>query len=144
MGNMDNLDIILEEILISAYSKIITCEEKVLKNIGELGLKEFHTLDTIASTTKNKTNTANNIASILNITPGTLTTNLDRLISKGYISKEKDENDKRQVKILLTSSGINIRRKRELAHKKIINSALAHLSTTEKVALVNALNKIEF
>lgn len=141
---MDNLDIILEEILLSTYNKVISNEEKILKNIGNLGFKEFNTLNAIAITSKSKTNTANNIAKILNITPGTLTTNLDRLISKGYVAKEKDESDKRQVFITLTSAGINARKKRELAHKKLINSALIHLTASEKVSLVNALNKIEF
>lgn len=141
---MDNLDLILEEILLGAYSKIIANEERILKNIGELGFKEFNTLNAIAQTTKSKTNTANNIAKILNITPGTLTTNLDRLINKGYVAKMRDENDKRQVYISLTANGVNARKKRELAHKKLINTALDNLSTSEKVSLVNALNKIEF
>lgn len=144
MDNMDNLDIILEEILRGVYSRILSNEEKILKGIGELGLKEYTTLDTIAYTTKNKTNTSTNIAKVLNITPGTLTTNLDRLMAKGYIAKSKNDEDKRVVYIHLTPNGVNIRKKREMAHKKLINSALVNLSASEKVALVNALNKIEF
>lgn len=141
---MDNLDIILEEILSSVYGKVISNEEKLLKSLGPLGLKEFNTLDTIAITTRNKCNTANNIAKILSITPGTLTTNLDRLQNKGYVTKEKNNNDKRQVQIFLTPSGVALRKKRETAHSKLIASSISKLSTSEKVALVNALNKIEF
>ncbi len=141
---MDNLDIILEEILSSVYGKVISNEEKLLKSLGPLGLKEFNTLDAIAITTRNKCNTANNIAKILSITPGTLTTNLDRLQDKGYVTKEKNDNDKRQVQIFLTPSGVALRKKRETAHSKLIASSISKLSTSEKVALVNALNKIEF
>ena len=144
MDNMDNLDIILEEILLGVYSRVIANEEKLLKNLSQLGLKEFNTLDAIALSMKNKNNTANNIAKILGITPGTLTTNLDRLQEKGLIAKEKNTEDKRIVLITLTPIGSVLRKKRESIHKKLITNAIKNLSTTEKVALLNALNKIEF
>lgn len=144
MDNMDNLDIILEEILLGVYSRVIANEEKLLKNLSQLGLKEFNTLDAIALSMKNKNNTANNIAKILGITPGTLTTNLDRLQEKGLIAKEKNTEDKRIVLITLTPIGSALRKKRESIHKKLITNAIKNLSTTEKVALMNALNKIEF
>ena len=144
MENMDNLDIILEEILLGVYSRVIANEEKLLKNLSQLGLKEFNTLDAIALSMKNKNNTANNIAKILGITPGTLTTNLDRLQEKGLIDKEKNTEDKRIVQITLTPIGSALRKKRESIHKKLINNAIKNLSTSEKVALMNALNKIEF
>lgn len=144
MENMDNLDIILEEILLGVYSRVIANEEKLLKNLSQLGLKEFNTLDAIALSMKNKNNTANNIAKILGITPGTLTTNLDRLQEKGLIAKEKNTEDKRIVQITLTPIGSALRKKRESIHKKLINNAIKNLSTSEKVALMNALNKIEF
>lgn len=143
MDNVDNLDRILEEIMLGIYSRVISHEEKLLKSLSDLSLKEFNTLNAIANTTKNKTNTANNIAKILDITPGTLTTNLDRLSDKGYVIKEKNSEDKRIVQVFLTPSGIAIRKKRENAHKKIINSAIDKLSTSEKVALVTALNKLD-
>ena len=144
MEKMDNLDIILEEILLGVYSRVIANEEKLLKNLSQLGLKEFNTLDAIALSMKNKNNTANNIAKILGITPGTLTTNLDRLQEKGLIAKEKNTEDKRIVLITLTPIGSVLRKKRESIHKKLITNAIKNLSTTEKVALMNALNKIEF
>ena len=144
MENMDNLDIILEEILLGVYSRVIANEEKLLKSLSQLGLKEFNTLDAIALSMKNKNNTANNIAKILGITPGTLTTNLDRLQEKGLIDKEKNTEDKRIVQITLTPIGSALRKKRESIHKKLINNAIKNLSTSEKVALMNALNKIEF
>lgn len=141
---MDNLDVILEEIMVGIYSKVISSEEKILKKLSELGLKEFNTLDAIAQCTKSKTNTANNIAKVLSITPGTLTTNLDRLQEKGYIAKEKSQEDKRIVIISLTPAGASLRKKREAIHKKLIANAIARLTPTEKVTLVSALNKIEF
>lgn len=136
------LDEILEDIMTKAIGQIILQEDKLLKSFDELGTKEFRTLDVIFSTTKSKTNTSNNIAKLLDITPGTLTTNLDRLSAKGYVYKEKSESDKRVVYVFLTPLGQNLRKKRETAHKNMIKNVTAKLSPTEKVALMSALNKI--
>lgn len=141
---MEDLDGLLEEILANSYRQIISNEEKILKSLGDLGMKEFYTLDVIANTTKNKTNTSNNIAKVLGITAGTLTTNLDRLTEKGYVYKDKNSSDKRVVMVYLTPSGTALRKKRENAHRKLISTAISRLSDTEKVALVSALNKLEF
>lgn len=140
---MDNLEQILEEILCSSYTKIIYYEEKILKTLNGLTLKECHTIDVIYNTMRSKTNTSTNIANILGITLGTLTTNIDRLCEKGYVSRDKSEKDKRITIINLTEEGLNIRKKHELSHKKLIKTAIEKLSTSEKVALMNAINKIE-
>ena len=143
---MDNLNEILEQILCKAYTKIIYSEEKILKEmIGDtLSLKEFHTLDVIYNATANETNTASNIAKMLSITQGTLTTNVDRLINKGYVNKVKQDSDRRITYINLTREGLNIRQKHENMHLKSVQKAIKNLTTSEKVALMNAMNKLEF
>ena len=140
---MDNLELILEEILCKAYTRVIYYEEKILKALNGLTLKEFHTLDVIYSTMKNKSNTSTNIAKILGITLGTLTTNMDRLCQKGYVVRDKSEKDKRITIINLTEEGLTLKKKHEMSHKKIVRSAIDKLSSSEKVALINAINKIE-
>ena len=132
---MDNLEQILEEILCTSYTKLIYHEEKILK--------EFHTLDVIYHSMRNKTNTSSNIAKTLGITLGTLTTNVDRLCEKGYVTREKSDKDKRITTLCLTQEGLNIKKKHESYHKKMVKSAINKLSTYEKVALTNAINKIE-
>lgn len=141
---MDDLDKLLEEMMTKGYGKIIENEDIILKKLGSMSLKEFYTLDKIATTTKTKSNTSNNIARILDITPGTLTTNLDRLAAKGYISREKAEDDKRKVFVYLTPVGIQLLKRRNVLHKKIIRNIISKLSGTEKVALISALNKIDY
>ena len=143
---MDNLDELLEQILCKAYTKIIYSEEKILKDmIGDkLSLKEFHTLYIIYHTSFNNTNTASNIAKLLGITQGTLTINIDRLIAKGYVNKVKQDSDRRITYINLTHEGNAIRQKHENMHLRSIRNAIKNLSAPEKVALMNAMNKIEY
>ena len=143
---MDNLDEILVEILARAYSGIIYNEEKILKDmLGDtLSVKEMHTMEVIYSTMRNKQNTAGSIARKLGITLGTFTTNIDRLVAKGLVSKIKNEKDRRVVYIELTDKGIQVYLKHVAMHKKVINSAISKLTASEKVALFNAINKLEF
>lgn len=141
---MEQLDEVLEKMMLQGFEKILANEESLLKTLGTLGVKEYNTLDTIWTLTKTKSNTANNIAKALNITAGTLTTNLQRLTDKGYVYKERDTMDKRVVYVYLTPTGVGLRRSRETAHKKLLRQALLRLSDSEKVALCSLLNKIEY
>ena len=142
---MDNLEEILVEMLAKAYSGIIYREEQFLKDmLGDtLSIKEMHTIEVIYSTMRNKQNTAGSIARKLGITLGTCTTNIDRLVSKGLVSKIKNEKDRRVVYIELTDKGIQAYLKHVAMHKKIITTAIGKLSASEKVALFNAINKLE-
>ena len=143
---MDNLEEILLEMLGRAYSNIIYSEDKILKDmIGDtLSIKEMHTLEVIYSSMASKSNTAGCIAKKLGITLGTCTINIDRLISKGLVNKIRNDKDRRVVYIELTDKGMQTHLKHSAMHKKIISKALSKLSTSEKVALFNAVNKLEF
>jgi len=142
---MDNLEELLLDVLSKAYSKIIYSEEKILKDmIGDpLSLKELHTLEVVFSAMNNKSNTASNIAKRLGITLGTCTTNIDRLIQKGLVNKVKNDTDRRIVYIELTEQGKQVYLKHIGMHKKLVSKAISKLSTSEKVALMNAVNKLD-
>lgn len=143
---MNELEEILTEVLSKAYLKIIYNEEKILKDmLGEtLSVKEFHTLEVIFSAMQMGNNTASSIAGALGITLGTCTINIDRLIAKGLVHKVKKDGDKRVVYIELTEKGLQTHLKHIAMHKKTISSAISRLSMSEKVALMNAVNKLEF
>lgn len=142
---MDNLEELLIDVLSKAYSKIIYSEEKILKDMvgGSLTVKELHTLEVIYTSMANKTNTAGVIAQKLGITLGTCTTNIERLCQKGLVNKVKNDADRRVVYIELTQDGLQAYLKHISMHKKVVSNAIAKLSTSEKVALMNAINKIE-
>lgn len=142
---MDNLEEILTDMLSRAYLKIVYNEEKILKDmIGEvLSVKEFHTLEVIFVAMQNKANTVTHIASSLGITLGTCTTNIDRLVKKGLVNKVKKTDDRRIVYIELTEKGIQTHLKHISIHKKLINKAISKLSTSEKIAFMNAINQID-
>lgn len=145
MAEDNKLDELLENLLCRAYTKIIYGEEKALKNIigNNLSLKEYHTLDIVDSLSKSNNNTISEISKYLSITLSTCTINVDRLIQKGYLNKIKKDLDKRVAYIELTERGRIAREQHENMHKLQVQNMVENLSLTEKVALFNAVNKLD-
>ena len=140
-----NLEEILVDVLSGVYSRIIFNEERLIKDMmgDSLSLKEFLTLDIIFSLKSSGNNTASNVAKILGITISTCTINVDRLIAKGFVNKVRDASDKRIAYLELTDKGKQIKNKREQMHRRKITNAIDKLTMSEKVSLMNAMNKLD-
>lgn len=140
---MDSLDEILEGMLIRSYSQIILNEEKILKKLSDITLKELRTLEIISKVEKTGNNTSTNIANLLGISLGTLTANIDRLIKKGLVEKDKLMADKRTSIIILTQSGKRILKDYKNEHVNIIRKAMENLSSKEKTIIVSLVTKFD-
>ena len=138
---MDEIDEALEGILSSNYSRIIYNETDILKKLSDITLKELRTLEVILRTEKSGNNNSTSIAGVLGITLGTLTANIDRLIKKGLVVREKLEGDKRTNLLKITLKGKKVLRDYENEHLKIIRNALKNLTSKEKAVLVSLVNK---
>ena len=138
---MDEIDEVLEGILSSNYSRIIYNETDILKKLSDITLKELRTLEVILKSEKSGNNNSTNIAGVLGITLGTLTSNIDRLIKKGLVIREKLEGDKRTTVLKLTIKGKKVLKDYENEHLKIIRNALKNLSAKEIAVLESLLNK---
>ena len=140
---MNEIDSVLEEILNRNYSRIIFNEEKILRKLSDITLKELRTLEVISKGEKNNRNTSTFVAKSLGITLGTLTANIDRLIKKNLVVREKSEEDKRATVLLLTPEGRKVLKSYNNEHLAIIRNALKNLSDKEKVIIVNLVNKFD-
>lgn len=140
---MANLDKVLEEFLCKSYSKLIYHEEKILKKLGDITLKELRTLDIISNCCRGDNNTSTIIARLLGITVSTLTTNIDRLIKKGLVIKDKKESDLRTSWISLTSKGYRLLSEYNEEHNKLVIDGLNKLTDKEKATLVSLVSKLE-
>ena len=82
------------------------------------------------------------IANSLNITVGTLTTAINKLIKKDYVERKRIETDRRVVLVQLTRKGKLAYRIHERFHREMINNALSSLNSEEERVLVDALEKM--
>ena len=132
---------ILNHLLVNVFNKILRIEERMIRDENSLDLTvtEMHTIDAIGvETDRNMTE----IADRLNITVGTLTTSINRLLTKGYVERIRDEEDRRVVRIRLSQKGIGAYNAHEAYHEKMIGQILDELSDEEARILSGTLVKI--
>ena len=82
------------------------------------------------------------VAQDLNITVGTLTTAINKLIKKEYVERKRIEEDRRVVLIQLTKKGKLAYRIHEKFHKDMIVETIDGLSEDEEEVLIMSLEKL--
>jgi len=130
----------LNELLVWMFNYILYIEEKNLKASGvSLSMNDVHILERIQ---KARDNNMSYIARTLMITQGTLTTNIAKLVKKGYVEKYKDENDKRITRLRLTDQAFPVLQIHEDFHTNMINKTIGDLGLEENEVLNEALENI--
>lgn len=87
--------------MVDIFNDILTIEETALKKgaFSDLSVKEMHTIEAIGMY---QPRTMTEVAQDLKITVGTLTTAINRLVKKGYVERNRIEDDRRIVQVQLT------------------------------------------
>ncbi|HBY21173.1 MAG: hypothetical protein A2Y24_08580 [Clostridiales bacterium GWE2_32_10] len=132
----------LNELLVKNFKDILRIEEKVLNKKDEtkdLSMNEIHTLEIIGI---DKQQIMSDIAKKLNITIGTLSIAISKLLKKGYIEKVKSDKDKRAIKICFTDKGELAYKAHENFHKEMIAAVIKELSIDEFKIIIEFLNRI--
>lgn len=127
--------------LVDIFNRVLIVEENSLKQsqFSDVSLKEMHTIDIIG---KNKDVTPTDIAKELLLTLGTVTTSLNKLEAKGYITRTRSLTDRRVVYITLTSKGRLLYRLHRQFHKNMVLKIMGDMSENEAQALQNGLAKL--
>lgn len=130
----------LNELLVGLFNYILYIEERNLKDKGvELSMNEVHILENIMKTSDNS---MSYIASRLMVTQGTLTTNVSRLIKKGYVEKYQDDHDKRVFRLRITKKANRVMTIHEDFHRNLIDKAIGDLGLDENIMLNESLERI--
>ncbi len=131
---------IVNELLVDLFHKILSLEEKSLKKSGmKLTLNDVHILETIQKETDKS---MSNIARKLMITQGTLTTNVNKLIRNGFITRHKDSKDKRIYRLQLEEEAAQVLCIHEGFHQRMVDTALETLTKEQEDVLTEALTNV--
>jgi len=137
-----NQDILkVNELLVSVYDDIGMIESASLKAgaFSDISITEIHTLEAIGI---KEERSMSEIAERLEITVGTLTTAIDRLIKKGYVERNRSESDRRIVNITLTKKGKLAYRMHERFHYLMVKNVISDFSDEEVSVLIKGLDKL--
>ena len=101
--NQENL---LNDLLVMLFNEILDVEQKALitGTFKEISINDMHIIDAIGiGEPKNMSTVAGEMA----VTVGTLTTAINNLVKKGYVSRVRSAQDKRVVLLSLTDKGLS-------------------------------------
>lgn len=131
----------INELLVSVYDDIGIIEDRSLKSgaFKDLSITEIHTIEAIGLKDEKS---MSEIAEELEITVGTLTTAIDKLIRKGYVERNRSNTDRRIVYITLTKKGKLAYRMHERFHYLMVKNVINDLSEEESHVLVVSLEKL--
>lgn len=138
---MDNSKLVLNELLVDLFNNILRIEERALHDgeTKDLSVTEMHTIEAIGTSGERS---MSEVAKKLNITVGTLTIAINKLIGKGYVVRRRIEEDKRVVLVGLTERGLNANLIHERFHEEMVKATIDQLSEKEEEILIGALSKL--
>lgn len=139
---MSEAKTVINKLLVEIYNDILQIEEQSIKceEFSDISITEIHTLEAIGI---DREKTMSEVAQSLNITLGTLTTCINKLIRKGYVERNRTEEDRRIVLIKLTQKGVDAYKKHEAFHNEMVHNSINNLNNEEKEILASSLNKIK-
>ena len=131
----------INNLLVSLFNSVLDTEAKAIitKEYSDISENDMHIIEAVGIDSPKK---VSEIAKSLNVTPGTMTVNIDNLEKKGYVTRTRSEDDKRVVFISLTERGRKAFFHHRDFHKKMIKSAVANLTDDERDALMRCLTKL--
>ncbi len=131
---------VINELLVDIFNRILAIEGQELKNRGiKLSMSEVHVLEAVQNAEEP---TMSNIAKKLGITVGSLTTAINTLYQKGYVSRVRDTEDRRKVFVGLLPKANDVMKLHDEFHDDMINSIFEDLKIEEDEILISSLKKL--
>ena len=137
---MDETRQTLNELLVDLFNYILLIEERNLQESKvALSMTEVHILEAIQ---KSESKMMSAIAKRLMVTQGTLTVSTSKLVNKGYVVRERDEEDRRIVRLALTDKAQYVLDVHDQFHSRMIDKVLDELDIGKDEALVKSLSNV--
>ena len=97
---MSNYEV-LHDILVRLFQEILDIESKalIIQSYKDISVNDMHIIEAIGEKEPKNMST---VAKIMSVTVGTLTIAFNSLVKKGYVHRERSEEDRRVVLISLT------------------------------------------
>ena len=79
------------------------------------------------------------LAKHMGVTPSTMSLNIERLVRKGYVSRERAAEDGRRLKLRITSAGVRLREAKSVLDPARVRALLTRLSPEQQEAGIRGL-----
>ena len=141
---MESQPQVLNQFLVEVFHEILKTEEEELARVcPDLSLRELHLIETVClAAREDRDNRASAIAAAQRVTAGTLTTVVGQLERKGYVTRQRDAQDRRAVRILPTPKGWQANDRHARFHQEMVAAILDHLTPEEAQVFVKGLGAV--
>ena len=131
----------LNELLVNLFHNVmdIEAEAVITEEFKDITNNDMHIIEAIGN---DEPRSMSMIAKSLNITVGTLTTNMNSLEEKKYILRERSKTDKRVVLVSLTEKGRKAFFHHRDFHRRMIHSIVKDLEEDEMKVLIRCLHNL--
>lgn len=131
----------INSMLVEIYDDINRIEEYSIKHgaFSDISITEIHTIDAVGMYGSRN---MSEIAQSLEITMGTLTTAVDKLVKKGYMERSRSDIDRRIVNVSLTKRGKLAYRIHEKFHMDMVHGIMDGFTAEEEEILLVGLRKL--
>ena len=128
----------LNELLVNLFDHVMDMEATAVltEEYKDISNNDLHIIEAVGV---EEPRNMSMIASRLNVTVSTLTTNMNGLEKKGYIRRERGQEDKRVVYATLTEKGRKAFYHHRDFHKKMIRAIVSDLKEDETEILYKCL-----
>ena len=133
---------VLNELLVNLFHNVMDAEAKavITEEFKDITNNDMHILEAIGI---EEPKSMSRIAGELHVTLGTLTTNMNSLERKGYLTRNRSTRDKRVVLVILTEKGRKAFFHHRDFHRKMIHTIIRDLDEEEMKTLIKCLGKLD-
>ena len=137
---MDNREVI-NDVLVNLFNEILRLEEEAIitDKYKDISNNDMHIIDAIGVKEPKNMGT---VAKAMTVTMGTLTTAINNLVKKGYVTRVRSAEDKRVVLISLTDKGRSAYEKHADFHRRMVQTVMDGFQGEELDIKTRALEKL--
>lgn len=130
------------ETVVDVFNEAMAIQELYLRKskFKELSMSETHVLNAVD---KVEFPSMTNVAKTLNVTVGTLTTSVKKIIEKGFLIKERSKKDQRVYYLKLTDKGYEALAIHEQFHRELADLYKSAIPDDRIDWVFNTLKKIK-
>lgn len=134
----------LNTLLLDIYRDLDMLEEKMLNaSKMNLSISEIHMLEAVENAGADSVATISDLSEYLAISLPSVTLSINKLVTKGYVTRQKSTVDGRVVLVALTAKGRKAERAHRYFHRSMVREITAELNDAEKASLMQGVAKLD-
>lgn len=128
----------INDILVNLFNEILKLEEEAIitEEFKDITNNDMHIIEAIGLSGEN---TMSVVAKKLGITAGSLTTSVNSLVNKKYVTRQRSEEDRRVVFLKLTEKGMRAYEHHREYHRQMTEAVISRLDENEVPVLIKTL-----